>query len=138
MRKILFICTANTCRSAMAEAILKDLDKNNFNVKSAGIYANPGSSSNNHTVKVMREKDIDITKHKSTQVNEEILEGVDEVICMEDVHLNFLKTQYPKFEDKYFLIKPEGIRDPFGGSYDDYKKTSEILEKSIKTYFKIS
>ena len=142
---ILFICTGNTCRSPMAEAILKH-KSTNFNVKSAGTFAGQGADANPNTVQVLQENNIQIT-HRSQQVTEDLLGWAHVVLTMTRSHKEQLLHQFPSKEDKIYTImeyvnegkKSESridIIDPFGGSIDTYRQTYVELEQLIKKLIK--
>lgn len=80
-RKVLFLCTGNSCRSQMAEGFLRHLAGNRFDVASAGTHPvglNPGA------VEVMREIGIDISPHWSKRVDEYLDTRFDYVIAVCD------------------------------------------------------
>lgn len=70
--KIMFICTGNICRSAMAHWLLKKkLEQNNIQnveVYSSGIYALDGDSSTYEAIEVMEEYGVDLKKHRATNI----------------------------------------------------------------------
>lgn len=79
--KILILCTGNSCRSQMAEGILRSLDKR-LEVFSAGTH--PASQVNPYAVQVMREIEIDISHHKPKLVDEFVNNDFDYVITVCD------------------------------------------------------
>ncbi len=81
MKKVLFVCTGNACRSQMAEGILGDLAEGRFEVFSAGTHptrVHPAS------IKVMAEWDIDISHHTSDLIDDYLDAGMDIVITVCD------------------------------------------------------
>ncbi|UOQ45345.1 low molecular weight protein arginine phosphatase [Halobacillus salinarum] len=100
---ILFICTGNTCRSPMAEALLK-AKNDEFNVKSAGIFAGDGQPLSKNSAAVLKEMDL-TCDHSSVALNEELLQWADLVFTMTDRHKEALAMQYPHYEDKVFTLK---------------------------------
>ena len=73
MKTILFVCTGNTCRSSMAEALFKDILKKNYpdkfkdiNVISAGVAARNGDKASPNAIKAMQELGIDLSCHSAT------------------------------------------------------------------------
>lgn len=141
--KILFICTGNTCRSPMAEALLRHYAGESVEVRSAGIFALDGSPATPETVTVLQEKGITL-EHQAKSVNEELLLWADLILTMTTSHKDTLKRQFPSFSDKIFTLKEYtassgqekasslNIEDPFGGDLEVYRKTVEEIEAEIK------
>ena len=72
MKRILFICTGNTCRSPMAEGIFKKISNSNkYTAESAGLMVSNASSASNDAINVCQEIGIDISKHKSKSITED-------------------------------------------------------------------
>jgi protein-tyrosine-phosphatase len=135
---ILFICTGNTCRSPMAEAILKDL-KPEWAVKSAGIHATDGTEASKHVQTILKEKKIPISHH-SSELTKELINWADYVFSMTEGHKQEVTYLYPFSADKTFTLKefvdmpPEGrdVADPYGGNEHLYRQTFEELTQLIK------
>ncbi|MDG5787324.1 low molecular weight protein arginine phosphatase [Evansella sp. AB-P1] len=120
MTNILFVCTGNTCRSPLAEAIAKHKKSNrNVEVKSAGIHVMNGMPMSEGSKAVLANKGIE-QEHQSQLINEELLEWADVILTMTESHKNAIIQRFPKRNDEIFTLK-EYI-------YDD-EETKEKLEK---------
>ncbi|MFB5662750.1 low molecular weight protein arginine phosphatase [Alteribacillus sp. HJP-4] len=136
MKNILFVCTGNTCRSPLAEAMLKEKAAGELEVRSAGIHAAPGMQASAHTVKVLEERSIPL-HHFSRPLTQELIDWADLVLTMTKSHHNVAVQQYPAAADKIFTINefadiPGDIQDPIGGSIDMYRTTAEEIERAIE------
>ncbi|MFO7815712.1 MAG: low molecular weight protein arginine phosphatase [Halanaerobiales bacterium] len=138
---ILFVCTGNTCRSPMAEYFARQYIENNnlkdFNVASAGINAATGQSASQEAIKVMKEKGIDISDHKSKSLMEEDLQENDKVLTMTNSHKEVIQDMYD-YENVYTLkhfvkrCEDRDILDPYGFEVDKYRETRDEIEDAVK------
>lgn len=135
---IYFICTGNTCRSPMAEAILKSMNIDELEVRSAGIYALEGGEMSENAKAVLASQNIDMN-HQSKLVNEEDLKWAHLVLTMTSAHKHLVVDHYPQFADKIFTLKEytapyasRDISDPFGGDYLQYEQTFHELKQYIE------
>lgn len=146
---ILFVCTGNTCRSSMAEGILKFLLKennvDNINVSSAGISAFQGQQANEKAIKVLNKKGIDIINHKARQITEEFIKEADIILTMTDSHKKTIINVLPEYTHKIFTLKEysyiindesiEGIdiniEDPYGMDETAYELIAEEIDKHL-------
>ncbi|MDE5414687.1 low molecular weight protein arginine phosphatase [Alkalihalobacterium chitinilyticum] len=142
MKRVLFVCTGNTCRSPMAEAILKQKISNEIEVQSAGIYAAPGSEASYQAIEVLKERGI-TSDHRSQQLSEELLDWATIVLTMTANHKQAIVTRFPELQDKVFTLKEFAlgedsftgdIADPFGGSVEQYRATADEIEKLLEKF----
>jgi protein arginine phosphatase len=137
MKRILFVCTGNTCRSPMAEAILKSKKIDGLEVKSAGVYAATGSEASANAKKVLEENQIE-HNHLSNMLTFESVHWADLILTMTFSHKNTILQQYPEIAGKVFTLKEftgeqydVDVVDPFGGSVAIYQETYQELDKLI-------
>ncbi|ABS24027.1 low molecular weight protein arginine phosphatase [Bacillus cytotoxicus] len=138
MKRVLFVCTGNTCRSPMAEALLRHYGGGNFEVQSAGVFASPGSDASMHAKEALAKKGISIN-HASKQVTEILIDWADIILTMTENHKQLLLGYYPKAKEKLHTLYEftEGINkdisDPFGGSLSIYETTLVEMEKLVQS-----
>ena len=106
--KIMFICTGNICRSAMAHVMLEDKAKKqnkDIEVYSCGVYAQNGDISTEEAIETMEEYQIDLKKHRATNIRSSKIEDMDIILCATTAHKNNVINMYPKLSDKVFTMK---------------------------------
>jgi len=143
MRSILFICTANICRSPMAVGLfLHKLGKNarEWKVESAGTWASDGFKAARSTVKIISDLGTDISAHRSRLISEKILSEFNVVLTMERNQKESLIIEFQKHAQKIFLLSEMideifDIRDPVGGSMDDFLDTAREIDFIINNGF---
>lgn len=125
MKKILFVCTGNTCRSTMAEGFFKYLLekdsvlKENFTVSSVGIGAFDGDPASRESIKVLsNDWNIDITSHAAKRLDKADLEDAYLILTMTTGHKQYLSEVYPHIKSKTFTLKEYLLADGTGGSPD--------------------
>lgn len=133
---IFFVCTGNTCRSPMAEAILRHKEVENIAVRSGGIHAGDGWPISEHAKALIEKWDMPYTP-TSRAVSTEDLLWADYILTMTESHKRALLQQVPALITKTFTLKEfveeEGdVQDPFGGDYMQYEKTFTELQQLMK------
>ncbi len=141
---ILFICTGNTCRSPMAEGLLKQIARD-FNllvqVQSAGVAASFGSPASAHTDTILKNRGIN-HNHASQPVTMELVQWSDLILTMTESHKHVLCRQFPGVDNKVFTVnefaddKGRDVTDPYGGSLENYRETERDLEAILNKIIK--
>ena len=132
-KKLLFLCTGNSCRSQMAEGLLRDMAGDRFDVYSAGTHP---SKVHPMSTAVMAEDGIDISEHTSDFIDDYLNKGIDIVITVCDS----AESLCPSFPGDVERIR-WSIDDPFQGwdiknnKIDSYRETRDILKKNIKELY---
>jgi protein-tyrosine phosphatase len=133
-RLVVFVCTGNTCRSPLAEALFKkrladrldcsvdQLPGRGFQVMSAGVAAGAGGLAAAEAVQVARDYGADLSNHRSRFLTPELAARADYLIAMTQGHLHSLLDYYPALGVAPRLLSPEGedLADPIGQSRDVY------------------
>ncbi|MBR5974628.1 MAG: threonylcarbamoyl-AMP synthase [Clostridiales bacterium] len=157
-RKIMFVCSGNTCRSPLAEAIFRSIFRTtgphhmighpeveaHVDACSAGAFASGDQPYTPYSVRIAKyEYDEDISNGTSHIAIKERLVSQDLVLCMTDDHSHFLRERFPDISDRIFSFRellsdydiPEvdgEVPDPYGGDYLEYMETAKQLDRIIR------
>ncbi len=144
---VLLVCTGNTCRSPMAEAILRSKLKERFPklmsselqpafVVSAGLSAFPGGPASPEAISVMKKRGLSLLDHQSRAVTERGLRHADLVLTMTASHRSAIVDKMPEIAGKVHLLSgsPQDVSDPFGGSESVYAACADQLEGYLERW----
>lgn len=141
-QRVLFVCTGNTCRSPMAEALFRHATQARSELKSAsaGVSAGHGSPASREACALLAESDIALSPHRSQPLSAKLVEEHDYFIAMTRSHRDMLVTLFPEIADQTFLLsdfasRPEerglDLSDPIGGPREDYVRVRDAIVSAI-------
>ena len=137
-RRVLFVCTGNTCRSPMAECIARSMIEKEGPtgittiVESAGIAVDEGSPASPDAATVMKERGLDLSVHRSRMLTPEMIDRAEIVYTMTHMHAQRVMSLAPDAVHKVFPISEKlVVDDPIGQSIEVYRTTADQLEKMI-------
>jgi protein-tyrosine-phosphatase len=128
---VLVVCTANICRSPVAEALLRRrlaaAGRGAWQVSSAGTWAEPGRPASRFSGLLMAQQGDTLDQHRSRPVTAALLDDADLILCMESGHAEALRAEFPQQAHKVYLLsemsgRNYSISDPYGGSLDEYRQ----------------
>ncbi len=141
MPHILFVCTANICRSPVAEGLLRkrlqDQFMDGWTVSSAGTWARLARGASRNSVLLMTQRGIDIGDHVARDIDREMLEEADLVLCMEAGHAEALEVEFrEEAAGKVYMLsqmvgRRDDVADPYGQELADYERMVAKLEQLI-------
>ena len=135
MKKIMFICSGNTCRSPLAEGLFKKhLEENNITdieVGSAGLSVFPGDEVSINSALVAMQRGVNISLHRARRLNPQHLAEADLFVCMTETHANAL---YRYCDSSKIMVL--NVPDPYGRAIDVYEECAKSIEKEFPRILK--
>ncbi|MBL8862998.1 MAG: Sua5/YciO/YrdC/YwlC family protein [Planctomycetes bacterium] len=145
--RIAFVCTGNTCRSPMAEALARRLlaerlettpgrlGDMGFELASMGVFARPGDPASKGALAAMAEDGIDLAEHRARAAIPEVIARHDRVYCMTRSHREALLALLPPGKAAHVdLLDPRGadVPDPFGGGRNEYRAAADRIAGALR------
>lgn len=141
----LFVCTGNTCRSPMAEALFRyklseklkcdesELAQHGYYVASAGISAGYGMPASPEAAELLRNRQIDLTLHSSQPLTERLLNQADFIYTLTRGHRRAILAERPDMADKVQVLAADGsdVPDPIGSGIDEYERCQAAIESHL-------
>ncbi|MEM0926960.1 MAG: low molecular weight protein arginine phosphatase, partial [Planctomycetota bacterium] len=139
---IVMVCTGNTCRSPMAETLMREILTRRFGredavrVLSAGVAASEGCSASPQSIEVMGERKLDLTGHASQPLSDELMNVADLVLTMTRSHRAAILAAWPEMQDRVFTVRHDGgdISDPIGMPVDAYRRCADQMEDELSRW----
>jgi protein-tyrosine phosphatase len=140
---VVFVCTANVCRSPMAEKLFEDAlthseIKKNVRVFSAGISAMDGDQASDNSIQACQELGLDITEHRSAALTRATLVNASAIFCMTESHRALLNMYFEVPESTSIFLMREFIDqeskelpDPYGQDIEVYRECRDRMKEAL-------
>ncbi len=139
--RLLFVCTANICRSPMADALARRYAAERgwaAEVKSAGTHAIAGQPAAPNAVKAVRELGGTLVDHQSQPMSEELVTWAQRILVMEMRHAADIRTRFPASDEKIQLLGTFAglveIGDPYGSWIFTYRRRRDEIRQCVESF----
>ncbi len=138
---VLIVCSGNTCRSPMAEALLRRQiervgDTRRLRVTSAGTWGPAGAPAAELSQRLLAQEGLDLGTHRSRLLTQRDIDEADLILVMTRAHKSDITQRFARAGDKLYLLsemigKHDDIADPHGGELADYKACKKAMDEII-------
>ena len=141
---ILTVCTANICRSPMAEVLLQHALRaqpeplKSLKVYSAGVAANLGNRVSENSVLALKKVGLDLSGHKAQPLSHQLVDDALAVFCMTESHRAMILLSFDQPPDNVYLFREfmpppaaQEIADPYGGSLKHYEACRDEMVEAV-------
>ena len=147
MKRILFVCTGNSCRSVMAEGLMRSLlqraGTDSVSVESAGVFAINGMGPTRETQRVLLDAGIDCAGHRARALTPHMVQDADLLLVMEQFQMEEILQRVPSAKGKLHLLKPYGLAhnevagspnvpDPIGKPLEVYEVCFAEIREAVE------
>jgi len=137
VKNVMFVCTGNICRSALAEYLFNNNKKAqalNLKANSSGVGALVGHSSDPSVRKILEQEGISGQGHIAQQISQDLVNKTDVILVMEPHHRKAILAQFPDARSKVFLLRHRdqlGIIDPYKKDFAVFEQIHEEIKQGI-------
>ena len=143
---IVIVCTGNTRRSPMAEALMRKLvaeqlgckieevEQRGVLISSAGVSASPGGSAAPEAIATMKQRGLDLTRHESQPLTEKLVRQADVIFALTGAHRQAIVRRWPEAATRTLLVQPDNtdIEDPIGHPAEVYEQCALTIEDALR------
>ena len=142
MPSVLFVCTANICRSPVAEVVFREWLRRSavpgaWLVGSAGTWAVAGSAASIYSQQMAAQRGLNLAQHRARSVDADMLAAADVVLCMAGSHREALHIEFPQHAGRIHLWTAlagpaHDVADPYGGPLAGYVEMADELDALVE------
>jgi len=147
---VVFVCTGNTCRSPMAEVLMRkrvaarlgcdieEVEDSGVQIASAGIAAMAGGQAATEAVNTVKDFNLDLRGHESQPLTARLANYADLIITMTRGHRQAIIGQWPELASRVHVLRTDGqdISDPIGGSAEVYQTCANQIDQQLADWIK--